>query len=65
VHSWIRGTLRDWAEALLQKGRAQHSHILDQEVVGEKWREHLAGRRDHSQLLWPVLMFESWAQNNY
>ena len=62
VAAWIRGPLRDWAEALLQKGREQHGEILNQEVVGEKWREHLAGRRDNSQLLWPVLMFESWAQ---
>ena len=62
VAAWIRGPLRDWAEDLLQKGRTQHSDILDQEVVGEKWREHLSGRRDNSELLWPVLMFESWAQ---
>jgi len=62
VAAWIRGPLRDWAEALLEKSRKQHGNILNQEVVGEKWREHLAGGRDHSELLWPVLMFESWAQ---
>ena len=62
IAAWIRGPLRDWTEALLQKSRAQHSEIFDQEVVGEKWREHLSGRRDNSELLWPVLMFESWAQ---
>jgi asparagine synthase (glutamine-hydrolysing) len=62
VAAWIRGPLRDWAETLLQYSRKQHSEILDQEVVGEKWREHLSGRRDNSELLWPVLMFESWAQ---
>jgi asparagine synthase (glutamine-hydrolysing) len=62
VAAWIRGPLRDWAEDLFQKGRVQHSEILDQGVVGEKWREHLSGRRDNSELLWPVLMFESWAQ---
>jgi len=62
VAAWIRGPLRAWAEDLLQQGRTRHGDILNQEVVGEKWREHLSGRRDHSELLWPVLMFESWAQ---
>jgi asparagine synthase (glutamine-hydrolysing) len=62
ISKWVRGPLRDWAEDLFQKNRTQHGDILDQDVVSRKWQEHLAGRRDNSELLWPVLMFESWAQ---
>lgn len=62
VAEWIRGPLRGWAEDLFQKTRTQHGQILDGDVISDKWQEHLTGRRDHSELLWPVLMFESWAQ---
>ncbi|HWD90892.1 MAG TPA: asparagine synthase (glutamine-hydrolyzing) [Verrucomicrobiae bacterium] len=62
IAQWVRGPLRDWAEDLLEKNRGQHGELMDQEIIGRKWREHLAGRRDNSELLWPVLMFESWAQ---
>ena len=62
VAAWIRGPLRDWAESLLQQGRTQHSGIFDQEVIEAKWQEHVAGRRDNSELLWPVLMFGAWAE---
>jgi len=63
IAEWVRGPLRDWTEDLLQKSRTRHGEILDEKVVSDKWQEHLAGRRDNSELLWPVLMFESWAQN--
>ncbi len=62
VSEWIRGPLRDWAEDLFQKARTQHGEILDADVIQYKWREHVSGGRDCSELLWPVLMFESWAQ---
>jgi asparagine synthase (glutamine-hydrolysing) len=62
VAEWIRGPLRDWAEHLFETGRRQHGDVLDAEVINTKWQEHLAGRRDWAELLWPVLMFESWAQ---
>lgn len=60
VADWIRGPLRDWAEDLLQRSR--HAEILDAEVVQYKWHEHTVMGRDCSELLWPVLMFESWAR---
>jgi asparagine synthase (glutamine-hydrolysing) len=62
IAQWIRGPLRDWAEDLFEKNRKQHGELMDPEIIGAKWQEHLSGRRDNSELLWPVLMFESWAQ---
>ncbi len=62
VCQWIRGPLRSWAEDLLETGRCQHADILNADVIRTKWHEHLDGRRNWVELLWPVLMFESWAQ---
>ncbi len=64
VSTWIRGPLRDWAESLLERGRREHSELLNTEVIDTKWGEHLSGKRNWEELLWPVLMFETWAETN-
>jgi asparagine synthase (glutamine-hydrolysing) len=60
VEEWVRNGLRDWAEDLLSHHALESSGILDPTRIREAWREHLAKRRDHRNLLWPVLMFQAW-----
>jgi asparagine synthase (glutamine-hydrolysing) len=62
IADWIRGPLRDWAEDLFQKSQARHFEIFEIAMIDRKWQEHTAAKRNYSELLWPVLMFESWAQ---
>lgn len=58
IAHWLRGSLRDWAEDLLEP---DHPHaLLDSKRVGRCWREHLKGRRDHNAILWNILMFRAW-----
>ena len=64
VAHWIRGPLRDWAEQGLEACRRCHSDVLDLAVIQTKWQEHLTGRRNWVELLWPVLMFGVWAETN-
>ncbi len=58
--AWLRGPLRDWAEALLDAQRLRDGGYLDAESVRRVWSEHLAGWRDHRLLLWNLLSFEAW-----
>jgi asparagine synthase (glutamine-hydrolysing) len=58
--AWLRGPLRDWAEALLDPRRLRSEGYLDPEAVRETWSQHLAGWRDHRLLLWNLLSFEAW-----
>ena len=60
LDAWLRGPLRDWAEALLDERRLQEEGFLHPAVVRQKWNEHLSGRRNWQYLLWNVLMFQAW-----
>jgi asparagine synthase (glutamine-hydrolysing) len=63
VSEWIRGPLRGWAEDLLNPDRLRAEGWFDAALVGRRWQDHLAGRRDSTQAIWTVLMFQAWLDN--
>lgn len=60
VGAWLRGPLRDWAEALISPGRLQTQGLLDPAHIRTRWQEHLSGHRDRGYELWAVLMLQAW-----
>jgi asparagine synthase (glutamine-hydrolysing) len=60
ITEWLKGPLRDWAETLIQPQRLQAEALLRADAVQRVWRQHLAGWHNHEQLLWSILMFQSW-----
>ena len=60
VGPWLRGPLREWAEELLDPTRMRQEAYLDPAPIQTRWRDHLEGRADGTQALWPVLMFQAW-----
>lgn len=60
IDVWLRGPLREWAEALLDEKRLRDQGIFHPEVIMDKWREHLSGMCNWQYHLWDVLMFQCW-----
>ena len=63
IDAWLRGPLRDWAEALLDPRRLAEEGFLDPAVVRNVWEQHLSGARNWQYPLWAVLMFQAWLEN--
>lgn len=59
---WLRGPLRDWADALLQPDALAADGLLRPEPVLAAWREHCSGQRDRNGDLWPALMLQAWRE---
>lgn len=60
--SWIRGPLRDWAEALLNKNRLNQEGFFNAETVRYMFQEHIDGKGNNEHQLWDILMFQAWKE---
>jgi asparagine synthase (glutamine-hydrolysing) len=60
LDSWFRGPLREWAEDLISERTLAEQGIFDVELVRRLWAQHLCKWRNHSMVLWSILMFQAW-----
>lgn len=61
--AWLRGPLREWAEAQLAPARLRAGGFLEAEPIRKKWQEHLRGTRNWQYHLWGALMFQAWLEH--
>jgi len=60
LDGWLRGSLKSWAEELLDEKRLRDEGFFNVPLVRKKWEEHLSGQRNWQYQLWDVLMFQAW-----
>ncbi|GAB4502948.1 MAG: asparagine synthase (glutamine-hydrolyzing) [Anaerolineales bacterium] len=63
LHSWLRGPLRPWAEALLDENRLRREGFFAPAPIRQKWRAHLSGQSNEQAALWTILMFGAWLES--
>jgi asparagine synthase (glutamine-hydrolysing) len=62
VH-WMRSEMRNEISALLLDSRTLQRGYLRRANVERILKEHEVGARDHSHVIWQLLVFELWHQN--
>jgi len=60
IGQWLRGSLRKWAEELIEESKLKEQGFFDSLYVNKLWVEHQSFKRDHTNKLWAVLMFQAW-----
>ena len=63
IEHWLRGPLREWAEALLDERRIRQEGFFNPEPIRKMWAEHLSGKRRWHEPLWNILMFQAWHEH--
>jgi asparagine synthase (glutamine-hydrolysing) len=58
--AWLRGPVRDWAEALVDPARLRAEGFFKPKPIEEVWKQHISRRYDWSLRLQTVLMFRAW-----
>jgi asparagine synthase (glutamine-hydrolysing) len=62
LNAWLRGPLREWAEALLAEERLRREGYFDPLPIRAAWRQQLHGGASFGSKLWSVLMFQAWLE---
>ncbi|MEO7859483.1 MAG: asparagine synthase-related protein, partial [Nitrospirales bacterium] len=63
IDAWLRGPLREWAEALLDEKRLRDQGFFYPGPIREKWNEYLSGASSWENHVWDVLMFQAWLEH--
>ena len=64
IADWLRGPLRDRLYAAMGAGVLEASGALDMPTLRALADAHIAGARDHSRVLWSVLMFDAFLRRD-
>lgn len=62
IDHWLRGPLKEWAEALISPDRIRREGYFDAAAIRKKWDEHQSGARNWQYPLWAVIMFQAWLE---
>ena len=63
LHDWLRTSLKDWAESLLDESVLRQQGYFEPAPIRKMWLEHLSGKYNHQNQLWDILMFQAWLEN--
>ena len=60
ISSWLRGPLNEWANDMLSKNALEKHNLLSYKNIKRIWDLHLNGNSENTELIWSILMWQSW-----
>jgi asparagine synthase (glutamine-hydrolysing) len=63
IAQWLRGPLREWAIDTLAPESLRRAGLFDPPQVRRLLDAHLSGRSNNRDILWALLMFETWRKH--
>ena len=54
--------MKDWANDLLSYDLINKQDFLSSDHVKRIWESHLKGNSENTELIWTLLMWQSWLQ---
>ena len=60
ISIWLKGPLKDWANDLINKENIERQGYLSSKHIKKIWESHLKGNFKNTELLWTILMWQSW-----
>ena len=60
IKHWLKTDFRPLMEELLAPGRLREQGLFNVATVDRLKAEHLAGRANHSHVLWSLMVFQDW-----
>ncbi|HKU15946.1 MAG TPA: XrtA/PEP-CTERM system amidotransferase [Steroidobacteraceae bacterium] len=64
LDTWFRGSLKDYIAEAVRGKRLAECGVFDPAALSRIVADHQSGRRDHSAILWSLLMFDGFLRNN-
>ncbi len=62
MKNWLRSELRPLMESLLSRERVEARGLFEWSAVERRVREHVEGGKNHAHQLFPLMVFERWAE---
>jgi asparagine synthase (glutamine-hydrolysing) len=62
IDHWLRGPIKEWAEALLDEKRLRDEGYFNPQLIRQMWHEHCSNKADWQYTLWYVLIFQQWLE---
>ncbi len=60
IDHWLRGPIKEWAEALLDEQRLREEGYFNPALIRQMWYEHCTNKADWHYTLWYILIFQQW-----
>ncbi|NBB80849.1 MAG: asparagine synthase (glutamine-hydrolyzing) [Verrucomicrobia bacterium] len=65
ISQWLKGPLREWAEALLDTNKIAKEGYLNPAMTRSLWKSFHNGQNRYRNIVWSIIMFQEWLNKHH